>query len=144
MTTPQEIENQVYNQDIIPYQNSIYDGYISEELIEQFRIAMMYIPATSHKYSMEDVDTIRQRKPDEVTVRELGMILNAVYAVPFISMYGSLEEGIEKTKGYDKIKDKYNQSTAAFERKCQAKMNRLLKLSGVGNSAPLNGMKIIP
>lgn len=144
MTTHKEIEDQIHNQDIVPYLNSIYDGYVPDSLVPQFRIAMMHLPPTAHKYSMDDVKTLSERRSDEITVRELGMILNVIFAIPFISMYETIEEGIAMTMIFEKIKDDYNNSTAAFERKVQAKRNRLFKLSGVGNSAPINGMKIIP
>lgn len=144
MTSPEQVNEQLMNEDIIPYQNSVYDGFLPESFIEQFRIAMMFIPITSHQYSMKEVKIMANRRPDEVTIKECGMMINVIYAVPFISMYGSLEEGIEKTMGFDKIREEYNKNTAAFERKINAKRNRLLQLGGVGNSAPLNGMKIIP
>lgn len=139
MTTPENLQDQINREDVDPYLNKVYDGFVPESLVEQFRIAMMYLPITAHKYSMEDVETLSLRRPDEVTNRELGMMLNVIFCIPFASMYESLEEGIEKTKVFEKIKDEYNKSTAAFQRKCDAKMNRLLKLSGVGNSTPMNG-----
>jgi len=145
MTSTEQLQEQINREDVIPYLNKVYDGFVPDSLIEQFRIAMMHLPLTAHKYSMEDVETLSIRRPNEVTNRELGMILNCVFAVPFVSMYESLEEAIEKTKVFEKIKEAYNKSTAAFQRKCDAKMNRLLQLGGVGNSAPMNnGMKIIP
>lgn len=145
MTTTEQIEEQIQKQDIEPYLNKVYDGFISEEIIEQFKIAMMFIPITAHKYSMKDVRTISGKRPDEITNRELGMVINMIYAVPFASMYATLEEGIEKTMSYDKIREEYNKNSAAFERKVQAKRKRLLSLSGVGNSHDLgnSGMKII-
>lgn len=144
MTSENEINDQIEREDIVPYLNKVYDGVIPDSLVEQFRVAMMHLPPTAHKYSMEDVETMSLRRHDEVTNRELGLILNVVFSIPFASMYETLEEGIEKTKVFEKIKDAYNKSTAAFQRKCDAKRNRLLQLSGVGNSASINGMKIIP
>lgn len=139
MTSPEQLQEQIQREDIEPYLNKVYDGFVSESIIEQFRVAMMYLPVTAHKYSMDDVERISLRRPNEVTNRELGMIINVVFSIPFVSMYGSLEEGIEKTKGFEIIKNKYNDSTAAFQRKCEAKMKRLLKLSGITNSTGLNG-----
>ncbi len=144
MTTTQEIEEQIQRQDIEPYLNKIYDGFVSEEIIDQFRTAMMFVPITAHQYSMKDVKTISGKRPTEITNRELGMIINIIYCVPFASMYASLEEGVEKTMEYDKIRAEYNKNSAAFERKVQAKKERLLNLSGIKNSTPLSsGMKII-
>lgn len=141
MTSPQEIDSQLEREDILPYLNSIYDADLPESIIEQFRVAMMVLPITAHKYSMKDVRTLSTRRASEVTVRELGMIINVIFAVSFASMYGSLEEGIEKTIQFEKIKDEYNKATGAFERKIQNKRARLLKLSGVGEStAPFNGL----
>lgn len=146
MTSPEQIEQQITKEDILPYLHGVYDGYVPESLIEQFRIAVMHLPVTAHRYSMEDVEKISLRNPKEVTVRELGMIINVVFSIPFVAMYESLEEGIAKTMIFEKIKDDYNKSTAAFERKVEAKRKRLLGLSGVGNSTKMggNGMKIIP
>lgn len=145
MTSAEEIQAQVLKEDIEPYLNKVYDGHVPVELIEQFRIAMMYLPVTAHKYSLADIETISERHPNEVTNREVGMALNAIFAVPFASMYQSLEEAIAKTKRLEKLKEEYNKSSAAFDRKCKAKFNRLMKLSGIGNSTPMNnGMKIIP
>lgn len=146
MTTPQELEDQIRREDIEPYLDKVYDGFVPDTLVDQFRIAMMYLPVTAHQYNMEDVEVMSLRRHDEVTNREIGLMLNVIFSIPFVSMYSSLEEGIEKTKVFQKLKEEYNKSTAAFQRKCDAKMNRLLKLSGVGNSHDLgkNGMKIIP
>lgn len=144
MTTPAEIEAQIQREDIEPYLNKVYDGFVPESLVEQFRIAMMFLPVTAHKYSMDDVDTMIQRRHDEVTNREIGMMLNVIFSIPFASMYASIEEGVEKTRAFEKIREEYNKSTAAFQRKCDAKMKRLLELGGVGgNSTGLNGMQII-
>ena len=145
MTSEAEIDNQIQRQDIEPYLNKIYDGFVSEDIIAQFRVAMMFIPVTAHNYSMKDVKAISYKRPDEITNRELGMIINMIYAVPFSSMYSSLEEAIEKTMAYDKIREEYNRNSAAFQRKVEAKRKRLLSLSGVGNSAVYNkGLKTIP
>lgn len=144
MTTKEQIAAQVEREDIVPYLNKVYDGAIPESLVDQFRIAMMHLPPTAHKYSMADVEAMSIRRPDEVTNREIGMMLNVIFAVPFASMYESLEQGIEKTKAFEKIKEDYNKSTAAFQRKVEAKTNKLMSLSGVGNSASIhNGRKII-
>lgn len=145
MTTTEQIEEQIQKQDIEPYLNKVYDGFVSEEIIEQFKIAMMFIPITAHKYSMKDVRTISGKRPEEVTNRELGMIINVIYAVPFASMYQTLDEGIDKTMAFDKIRAEYNKNSAAFERKVQAKRKRLLSLGGVGNSHDMGspGMRII-
>jgi len=94
---------------------------------------------------MKDVKRMISRRPNEVTNKELGMMINAIYSVPFGSMYQTIEEGIERTMEFDKIKEEYNKNSAAFERKINAKRQRLLSLSGVQNSVPMqNGMKIIP
>lgn len=139
MTSPEDIIEQIQREDIEPYLNKIYDGELPDSLVEQFRIAMMHLPPTAHKYSMDDVETMSNRRPDEITNRELGLILNVIFAIPFASMYGSIEEGIEKTKVFERIKEEYNKSTAAFQRKVEAKKNRLLSLGGVNNSVPFNG-----
>lgn len=145
MTTPQQLEEQIQREDIEPYLNKVYDGFVPDTFVDQFRSAMMFLPVTAHKYSMRDIETMMHRRHDEVTNRELGMMLNVIFAIPFASMYGSLEEGVEKTKAFEKLKEDYNKSTAAFQRKCDAKMARLLKLSGINNSTSMNGngMKII-
>lgn len=145
MTTPAQIETQLMTQDIIPYHNSVFDGFVPDSFVEQFKIAMMVIPVTAHQYPMKDVKRMISRRPNEVTNKELGMMINAIYSVPFGSMYQTIEEGIERTMEFDKIKEEYNKNSAAFERKINAKRQRLLSLSGVQNSVPLqNGMKIIP
>lgn len=146
MTTPDQIEEQINREDIIPYHNKVYDGFVSEEIIEQFKIAMMFIPVTAHNYTMKDIRLIVGKSPSEITNRELGMVINIIYAVPFASMYATLEEGIEKTMAFDIIRNQYNENSAAFQRKVTKKMQRLMSLSGVGNSHNIggNGMKIIP
>lgn len=141
MTDIKTIDEQLEREDIQPYLISIYDGHLPESFVEQFRVAMMLLPPTAHKYNMKDVRTMSRKRPNEISIRELGMMLNVIFAIPFSQMYATLEEGIEKTIEFEKIKDEYNQKTGAFERKIQAKRNRLLKLSGVGdNTAPFNGL----
>lgn len=147
MTTPQELEAQIYREDILPFNNGVYDGYLPEEFVDQFRIAMMMIPVTSHQYSMDDVERLSLRRPGEITRLELGMMLNVVFAVPWASMYGSIEEGIEKTRNYERIKREYNEESEAFQVKCRKKLSRLLKLSGISNSTPMingNGLQVVP
>lgn len=137
--TPEEIHQQIHEQvlreDIEPYLNKVYDGHVSESLVEQFRIAMMFLPPTAHKYSMEDVRTMANRRPHEVTTRELGMMINVIYCIPFGSMYESLEEGIDKTMEFDKIREEYDNSTAAFNRKVEAKKSRLFNLLVPANTS---------
>ncbi len=133
MITPQEIEAKLQREDIQPYLNKVYDDFLPESLVEQFRIAMMYLPPAAHQFPMKLVEAMAFKSANEVTVADLGHMINTIYSVPFASMYGSLEEGIEKTKVFDKIRDEYNKSTAAFERKVAVKRQRLLNLSGVNN-----------
>lgn len=145
MTDAQSLQDQIRREDIEPYLNSIYDGFVPESLVDQFRVAIMLLPLTAHKYSLRDIDLMSKRRPDEITVRELGMMLNVVFAVSWASMYTSIEEAIEITFAFEKLKEEYNKSTGAFDRKCQAKLQRLMKMSGITHSTPMNnGMKIIP
>lgn len=145
MTDAKSIEDQIIREDITPYHNSIFDGFLPESFIQQFRVAMMFLPVTAHNYSMKEVKRMISKRPDEVTNKEVGLMINAVYAIPWASMYSSIEEGIERTMEFDKIREDYNKNTSAFERKINAKRQRLLSLSGVQNSVPMqNGMKIIP
>lgn len=141
MLTPEQIEDQLQRQDIQPYLNKIYDADLPDSLVDQFRVAMMYLPVTAHKYSMDDVETMSIRRGSEVTVREVGLMLNAIFAVPFANMYESIEEGIEKTRVFEKIRAEYNKETERFQNKINKKRQTLLSLSGVGNSIPINGLK---
>lgn len=144
MTTVEQLQDQIRKEDIEPFYAKVYDEDLPDSVIDQFRVAIMMLPPTAHKYSMRDVALLIQRRPDEVTIRELGMIINVIFAVPWQSMYESPEEGIEKTLVFERIKDDYAKRLAAFERKCDAKMQRLMKLGGITHSAPMtNGMKII-
>lgn len=143
MTSADDIADQIEKEDIIPYLNKIYDGFVPESVVEQFRVAMMHLPPSLHKYSMLDVETMANKKAGEINNREIGMMLNVIFSIPFATMYSSLEEGVEKTREFEKIKTEYNKNSAAFQRKCDAKRARLLKLSGVGNSSGMNGMKIL-
>lgn len=145
MTTPEQIEDQLNREDIIPYHNKIYDGDLPFSFVEQFKIAMMYLPVTAHQYPMKLVKELASRSPNEVTNREVGLMINVIYAIPFASMYETLEEGIEKTMEFDRIKEEYNKAGAAFERKVNAKRARLLGLAGITNSTrlPPNGMQIV-
>ena len=142
--TPQEIEaqieEQVQREDVLPYLNKVYDGNLPEEFIEQFRAAMMYLPPASHGLDMKKVKIMSTRMVNEVTVNELGLMINVIYSIPFASMYQSLEEGIEKTLLFDKIRAEYNRGTEAFERKIAKKKNTLRNLLSPGNTAQYNGL----
>lgn len=135
MLTKEQIEDQVNREDIIPYHNGVYDDNLPWSIVEQFRIAMMHLPPTAHRYPMEEVKIMSERSPNEVTRKELGMMINVIYAIPFASMYETLEEGIEKTMEFDKIREEYNRQGEAFTRKVEAKKRRLLNFSGNNNNS---------
>lgn len=141
MTSVQSIIDQIEREDRQPYLNSIYQNELPEAFVEQFRIAMMYLPPAAHQISMSKINEMSLRRPDEVTVEEVGIMINVIFSIPFVSMYQSLEEGIEKTKVFEKIKVEYNKSTSAFERRMEAKKDRLVKLSGIGDQTiKMNGL----
>lgn len=141
MTKVEDLEKQLLKEDIEPYNAKVYDGFLPETLVDQFRVAIMMLPLTQLPYSLDEIEVLSGRRHDEVTNKELGMILNVIAGVAFASMYSSLEEAIEKSRVIMKIRDEYNKSSGAFQRKVDAKMKRLLSLSGVTNST---SMKIIP
>jgi len=143
MTTEKDIQDQI-KRDIDARQNSIYDGKLPQSFLDGFKQSLMFIAPANHRYNMQFIKTLVAKRFDEITVMEVGVMINMIYATPWYLMYKDLNEGIETTIMYDTVRDEYNKQTQEFERKISAKKNRLMKLIGqsgdtvaIGNSSPI-------
>lgn len=136
MTTQSEIDAQI-GHDMQNFYDSVYDGFVPESFVEMFKKAIMHLAPAQHQYAMSKVKEMVSKRAGEHTVVETSMMINVIYSTPFHLLYESIERAIEVTMEFDKVRKEHNKKIQEMEHKLQAKRSRLLKLSGVGNSAPM-------
>lgn len=137
MKTIQEKEREIEQQiddDVQKYNTSIYDGFLPQSFIDYFKKSLMVIPPGNHQYNMEKVKDMISRRPDEVRIIEVGMMINLIYACPFRELYDSVEQGIEMTMEFDKVREGFNKTTEDIERKLALKRQTLRKIYGLGSN----------
>lgn len=143
MTTENEINEQI-NRDVDAYNHKIYDGFIPTGFMDKFKKALMVTPVGTHQFNMDFIKRLIAKREDEVTVIEVGMIINLLFLTPPHMIFDSLEEYIDTIIEFSKLSDEYNKKNKEFENKIIMKRERLLKLSGVINSTPMkNGLGIV-
>lgn len=114
------------------WNNAIYDGFLPKLFLDYFKKGLMVLPPAQHKYNMQLVKTMIGKKPDEVTNLEIGLMINIIYHCPFKEIYDSIEQAVDITMEFDKVRDEYNQKVSAIEGALTRKRNRLHELAGHG------------
>lgn len=138
MTTEKEIDQQL-DREVQAWYNKVYDGKpLPERFIEMFKKALMYVAPANHKYNMLAIKKMISQRSDEVTMVEVGMMINLIYSTPFDKLYSTPEEGVETTMLFDEIRREYNEIGAKFEGMMMKKRETLLRLSGVTKTTPFN------
>jgi hypothetical protein len=131
MLNEKEIARQIA-EDEQRWNDAVYDGFLPQLFLDYFRKAMMILPPAQHKYNMAFVKTMINRKPDEVTNLEVGMMINIIYHCPFGEIYNSIEEAIDITMEFDKVRFEYNQKTEAINTSLNRKRAKLHEIAGIG------------
>lgn len=143
MTTEQDI-NQQLHRDVEAHNGKIYDGFLPDNFMASFKEALMDIPPGVHQLSMEYVESVIAKRNDEVSVLDVGTIINLIYMCPFRKIYSTLEEAIKTTKEFDRVRDEYNKKTEEFNKSMARKRKKLLEIAGIKSAAPFqNGMRVI-
>ena len=142
MTTLKDIDDQI-NNDIKRFHQGAYQGFVPPEFIEYFKAACMHIPPSAHRIGMDRVRTMSARNPDDVPFIEVGVMINMIFGTTFQMIYSSLEEGIEMTEKFEKVRDEYNKIADEFDQKIARKRASLMKIAGLTNSIPFNSRKLI-
>lgn len=136
MTTEIEIDNQL-TKDYAAFYNKIYDGELPESLLQNFKKAFMYLVPSTHQYFMSRVKEMAAKTIRDLSVMEVGMIINLIVSTPPEKLYSSFDEAVDSLAILHKLRDDYNKAVEENQRKLKAKKERLMQLSGVGNSVPL-------
>ncbi len=139
MTTEKDIQEQI-RKDIDAHSNSVYDGSLPDSFREGFKQSLMFIAPANHRYNMGFIKTLVSKKADEVTVMEVGIMINLIFSTPWYLIYKNVEEGIDTTIEYEKVKDEYNAKSTEFERKISLKKRKLMEIAGLGEgkTVPFN------
>ena len=131
MTTEQEIEKQL-NAQTLKWNEKIYDGKpLPADFIKIFKRAIFTIPPASHQYNMNKVKKMISQRADEVTMVEVGMMINVIYSTPPEKIYSSIEEAVDTTLIFDGVREEFNRVSAAFEYSMVGLKTRLMNMSGV-------------
>lgn len=128
--TEQEIDDQIQREDKDPYLHTIFDGFVPELFPEYFEKSLMYIPTTAHRYNLDVVEGILDKRPNEYNNLEVGMMINLIFAVPWVNLYPDLKTAMAITREFNKIRDDYNQRSEQMEIKCAKKKITLMNING--------------
>lgn len=140
MTSEREIDQQI-NNDLNRFYSSVFDGELPDDLLDRFKKSLMALAPASTKYNSEAVKKIISKRVNELSFMDVGLIINAVFAVPFEKVYNSIEEAIDKNMELELIREKYNKSVDDMQQSLTKKKNTLMKLSGITHSVPFKPIK---
>lgn len=141
MTNAAEIDSQIQN-DYNRFYSSVFDGELPHDLLERFKKALMALAPASTKYNSEAVKKIINKRANELSFIDVGLIINGIFAVPFEKIYSDIDEAIDKNIELELIREKYNKSVEDIKEKLTKKKNTLMKLSGVNNSVVFQPLKV--
>lgn len=140
MTTEKDIDEQIAAE-VKVFNDSIYDGHMPTEFMEMFKKSIMAIPPAQHKYNITFIKSCTEKRYNEVSRSEVGVMINMIYATRPHLIYDSLDMFFKYTLMFDKVRDEYNKTTAAFERKMIKK--RELKMALINKTAPFNQLNVM-
>lgn len=135
MTTEVEINKQLEG-DYNRFYAAVFDGELPSDLIERFKKALMALAPAATKYNSEVVKKIILKRVNELSVMDVGVIVNAVFAVPFEKVYNNIEEALDKNIELELIRESYNKAVEDIKVKLGKKKITLMNIAGIGNSAP--------
>ena len=130
MLTEKDIDKQIENE-VEKFNTATYQGDVPQVFIEFFKKAIMHIPLAQHGVGVERIKVMISRKPDDVPYIEVGVMINFIFATPFHLIYSSIEEAIEMTEKFERVKNEYNKITAEFEVSMTKKKNALMRVAGL-------------
>lgn len=130
MLTEEDINLEVQN-DFANYYNKPYDGELPDSLIELFKIALFKVPPQIHQLHVSKLKYLCNVKPRDLTVIEVGIVMNVIMAASFDVLYKDLEESLDSHGELEIVQMKYNKDVAELENRCVSKRNSMLRLSNI-------------
>lgn len=135
MTTEVEINKQLEG-DYNRFYAAVFDGELPSDLIERFKKALMALAPAATKYNTEVIKKIISKRVNELSVMDVGVVINAVFSVPFGKVYENIESALDKNIELELIREKYNKAVDEIKIKLSKKKVTLMNIAGIGNSAP--------
>jgi TusA-related sulfurtransferase len=140
MLTQQDIENQLKGV-VNAFYSANYDGELPTDLIEKFRIAIMEVSPMSHQIQGAEILEIAKKRIDELTILQVGRIINVLVTVPPSKLHDTLEDAFAFNSKLEKIMQSHNLMVANFEKKLAKQKTSLETIGGVNNSVPFTLVK---
>lgn len=119
------------------FYNKRYDGMLPDNLIETFKKAVMHIDITKFQIIPKGVKNMIEMPIDELTFFNVGFMLNIVMAVPFATIYDTLDEALEKHQKNVDIMKEYNAKVDTLNKQLKVERSTSMRLAGLDEkSAP--------
>lgn len=136
MTTIQDIDRQI-QKDVDNFNNSIFDGNLPSEVFDAYSKAVSKLSSRQFCKDYKIVKSILSKRIDELTIIEVGFLMNTIGDRPIEEFGLTLHASFELAEKINNLTASYNKITAEFEKKIIKKRSKLLELSGVNNSVKL-------
>lgn len=134
--TVQDIDKQIQD-DMDRFNDSIYDDMLPLLFLDYFKKAVMVIPPAAHKCGLGFIKEIINKRPDEISVLEIGVIINFIYGCPFKELYENVEEAVDTTIAFDEFRARYNQKVSDLQDSLNRKKKKLLEIGGFLKAAKM-------
>lgn len=118
--------------------NTIYDVTLPDNFMAMFKRAIMTVPVTVHKKTVSELRSIVSKRSDELTVGDVGFMINTVYATPFANLYNDINQALDVTEKFDEIRVRYNKESEKFMNSLERKKRKLMEIAGLSKAVPFN------
>lgn len=137
MLTEKDIKEQLDKEQLAQL-DKIYDVNLPENFLDMFKRAIMTVPVTIHKKTVAELRVMISKRSDELTVSDVGFMINTVYATPFANLYHDIHQALDVTAKFDEIRIRYNKESEKFMDSQERKRRKLMELAGLSKSVPFN------
>ena len=137
----QKVEEQI-NEERLKFYKSAYVGEVAipKNILVLFRDALFFgTPPIEHQIHVASIRRILGKKTHDLTVAEIGSIINVVAGTSFSKIYEDLNQALDSHEAIEKFIRHYNDNVAVFNKALDKKQATLMQLIQPGG----NGMRKI-
>lgn len=138
--TEQDVK-QSMNLAVQTFNNKVYQGFMPLDLIEKFKVAIMKMPPSNHAYRSDLIRSIVSKHQSDLTMLEVGVIVNLLYTIPPEVFFITLEEWLDFHDQLVRLNVEYNKETADFNKGLAKRERKLRELAGLDNAIRMPSLK---
>jgi hypothetical protein len=130
MMTIEQIDGQLQEEFNRFYQR-LNQKKLPDNFMEMLKKAVMVQSPNQHTINAKTLREMISKKPDSLTVVEVGIMLNIILSTPIEKMFGSLEEAFDVWEQIDELRKTFNKEVDEIKVTLEKKRVKMMEIAGL-------------